>query len=154
MDKHYKDIPAQGTHRGETPGQDPSTSVSAPSSTDVTSRGRPVAKTFLHVRHNEEGWQRLSLHAPDNLPEPTSGTTEMGRYTSTAEIRDALNREQDKTKFVVMENTETGEVFYQNQAEIRDDLTADGRFNQFTLFDTQEAAAAYADRRQNEMQQR
>lgn len=150
MDKHYSDIPVQGKHRGETPPQEVSTSVRAPMPSDITSEGHPIARTGIHVRHDDEGWERLSLYDSKNVPEPTGGTTELGRYTSNADIQGALARQRSNTRFIVMENTETGEVIYQNEKDIRDDLTVGGRFNQFTWFDTQEAAAAYADRRQKE----
>lgn len=150
MDKHYSDIPIAGKHRGETPEQEVSTSVQAPMPSDVTVEGHPITRTGIHVRHDDEGWERVSLYDAHALPEPVSGTTELGRYTSNAEIQDALARQRSNTSFVVMENTETGEVIYQNEKEIRDDLTVGGRFNQFTFFKNQEDAAAYADRRQKE----
>ncbi|PSQ88481.1 MAG: hypothetical protein BRD45_06230 [Bacteroidetes bacterium QS_8_64_10] len=73
---------------------------------------------------------------------------EMGRYESEAELAEGLSDVSEAGKFVVFEDTAGGDVQVGRAAEISDNWTEGGRFDQVMLFDSEEAAAAYAEERQ------
>ena len=153
--KSYDDLTTQGTHQGDTSnaeenevtvrGQDP------PAPADETDQSdKPAERTFRLSRNEDKGTYRARSWAPDALDEPAEGYAEQGRYETQAEVTEALSdSQQDGPRFIVLENTETGEVRLDREDAISDDWTENGRFDQFTLFDDEDQANTYADQQQS-----
>lgn len=163
-----ENIPLQGTHQGTT--DDPLTSsVRAQTPPDPTAGAERVEegtkqragdqkeKTSPSSRPHDLGTYRLShdpqsgrhrvrLHPPaEDMPAPGGGFREISRHSSPQEMNDALESGlPDGPRFVVLENTETGERFFDREGATSDNWFAGGRFDQVTLFDREEEAARYA----------
>ncbi|HET6568778.1 MAG TPA: hypothetical protein VFG50_12500 [Rhodothermales bacterium] len=151
MDTLYPDIPTAGVHRGALDHvEEITTSVRAARINPEKAERKPVEKTYVHLRSDTEGWERVRAYDSDHLPQPVGGTTEQGRFTSTDEVGRLLTKFRDQNqRYVVFENTETGDVFYQNETDVHGDWTGNGRFDQITVFNDQGEAAAYAERRRS-----
>jgi hypothetical protein len=149
MDKPYADIPAAGRHRGSQTGTETGSSVRAPEPLDPRqAQGHPVAITYQHLVSEAQGTHRLRRISSAHTPEPVRGYTEMGRYTSIGELRRVLDQFRDQQRFVVFENTATGEVYYDDESNVHDNWTGDGQFDVVTVFEDENQAAAYIDERQ------
>lgn len=148
MDKPYPNIPRQGTHRPDPDVRKTGTSVRAPRAPDpAKTEGEPVQT--LQLSFNEtEGLYRLRNWTSGEIPVPQDTYTEIGRFGGSTAFADALEQLPNKPRFVVMEHSQTGDVFYGRESNLSDNWSAGGRFDQITIFDSEEAAAAYAEERQ------
>lgn len=148
METLYPNIPTAGVHRGELDHvEEITTSVRAPVMDPEKAKRKPVHKTYVHLRSDIEGWERVRAYNSNRAPRPGGGVTEMGRFTSMDEIGGVLTQRGDQNqRYVVFENTATGEIFYEREAEIQGDWTGNGRFDQVTVFGSQDEAASYTAR--------
>ena len=154
----YEDLTTQGTHRGDTSnaeenevtvrGQEPPAQADASADASDQSTEAPE-RTFRLSRNEEEGTYRARAWSPDAIDDSAEGYAEQGRYETQAEMTEALSDLPDGPRFVVLENTETGEVRLDREGALSDDWTENGRFDQFTLFDDEAKADAYAEHQQN-----
>lgn len=150
MDRPYDSIPrAGGEHRPDDASYDTSSTVRAPKpphlkDADDTS---DVPDATTQLLHNEgEGLYRLRAWTTPEPGEPGEGYTELHRYSGTtwAGVDEHLPKQP---RFVVFENTDTGEVYFGRNTNLSDNWTDGGRFDQVTIFATEEDAAAYAESR-------
>jgi hypothetical protein len=74
------------------------------------------------------------------------GFREISRHSSAQEMSDALDgRLPDGPRFLVLENTQTGEAVFDHESALSDNLFAGGRYDQVTIFESENEAAAYVD---------
>ena len=142
----YSSIPTAGEHRG--PKQEKNTTgteVRAPHAQSVEAGEHAEDTTYRLVHSPDSGQYRLSRwNEGATLDE---GYRELGRYRE-SELSSALSALPDAPRFVVFENSETGEVQMQRESEISANWTDGGRFDRVILFDEESEAAAYAASRQ------
>lgn len=93
--------------------------------------------------HDAKGWYRIRA----GVSPASEGYSELGRHDLSKGIGVALEHVGDGPYFVVLENEDTGEVFYEADHNLSDNWSDGGRFDVITLFSSEEEAAAYADER-------
>ncbi len=148
MSEKYKDLTTQGEHRGGAAEHESGSNVRAPEPPDESSaENAPVEQTYQLIRHTESGYYKLRAQTKAASSSPEPGYAELGRYTTHEELNKALSDVEDQIQFVVFENTESGEVFFDREKNISGDWTGDGRFDQVNFFDDESAAASYAETR-------
>jgi hypothetical protein len=76
------------------------------------------------------------------------GFTSLCSVDSGAGIAPALEQIGEGPFWVVLENSDTGEVFYEADYNLSDNWSDGGRFDSVTLFPSEDEAASYADERQ------
>ncbi|PSQ71810.1 MAG: hypothetical protein BRD38_00730 [Bacteroidetes bacterium QH_9_67_14] len=76
---------------------------------------------------------------------------EISRHSSPREMSDALDsRLPDGPRFIVLENTETGEAVVDHEGALSDNWFAGGRYDQVTVFESEDEAAAYVEEGEKE----
>jgi hypothetical protein len=168
-------IPLQGTHRGETDDPitssvraqqppDPTPSAervpedgSAPDADEAgadeaNADDAPVEKTddlgdYRLSRDPASGRVRASLRPPAEESEtPGGGFREISRHSSPEDMSDALDGTlPDGPRFIVLENTETGEAVFDRESALSGNLFDGGRYDQVTVFESEDEAAAYVE---------
>ena len=157
-----ENIPLQGTHQGET---------DAPLTSSVRAQEPPDPTPGAEERVGEEnaeqggaeeaddirtyqlahdpasGRHRVRVRPPGaDADAPGGGFKELSRHSSPEEMSDALESGlPDGPRFVVLENTDTGETVFDREGALSADWFAGGRFDQATVFDSEDEAAKYAD---------
>jgi hypothetical protein len=166
------DIPLQGTHPGDGPDDPLTSSVRAQQPPDPAPRAERVEdEAEIGAAKNEEadeaprdlgeyrlsrdpasGRHRVSLRPPAEEGEsPGGGFRELSRYSSPQDMSEALEeRLPDGPRFVVLENSETGAVRYDQNVALGGDWLVGGRYDQATVFEREEEAAAYVEKRREE----
>lgn len=140
MDRPYESIPSQGTHQGERVDEEPSTNVRAQPA-PYPPEHEPEAPAFGLYHNEAERTYRIRPWRDDAPPEAGYTHVETGGL-------DALTSHlPESARFVVFENPETGEVYYDKQGNLTGGVPGGG-FTQLTVFGDEIAAAAYADERQ------
>jgi hypothetical protein len=151
----YDDIPTAGRHPGDDSEHESGTNVRAlgppepgryesqPDDAEETS-----ASLFRVARHKTKDTYRVRAWSEAKIENLGDDYEEMGRYESEAELAEGLSDVSEAGKFVVFEDTAGGDVQVGRAAEISGNWTEGGRFDQVMLFDSEEAAAAYAEERQ------
>lgn len=147
----YDDIPTQGTHQGdESNAEENETTVRGQDPPDpVAASGEKTERSFHLARHEESGRYRVRTSSD----EPGEGYEAIGRHDTEGDLTEALGDLDDRTerrRFVVFENTDTGAVRFDREAALSDNWMADGRFDQFTLFESEDEAARYAEQRETD----
>ncbi len=99
-----------------------------------------VSHSADRSRYRLRGWMEGLTDDP--------GYTELGRHDE-GELAQALEQLPDKPRFVVFENTDTGQVYLDRENNMGSDWTGGGQFDQVTLFEDETDAAAYAEERQS-----
>jgi hypothetical protein len=146
----HDDLAPTGTYTGPAPkhedrGTDEGTVVRAPKAEDDRDPNAKVERTVQlshsadRSRYRLRGWMEGIADDADY--------TELGRHQE-GELAQALEQLPDKPRFVVFENTETGEVYLDRESNLGNNWTGGGKFNQVTMFEDETDAAAYADERQ------
>lgn len=150
-EKPYRDLSTQGRHRGDKEGLESGMSVRAPQPPDrkqATSEASQQPGPTHQVLFNEgKGLYRVRLWNTEDVGTPPEAFEELGRYPA-EEFSSAHEHFPDQPYYVVLENTESGEVFLAGSEIISDNWSQEGQFDQFTVFENEPDAAAYADRRQ------
>ena len=88
----------------------------------------------------------------EDAPESEADFTEITRIENDAALTEAVDQLPSPSPYVVFENTESGEVFYEGEYSIGRNWSQDGRFDQITMFGSEEEAAAYVSERQESHQ--
>lgn len=147
MDRPYDSIPRTGRHGGEQRDEEPSSSVRAPDAPHPPAREPERPAPAYHLYHNEaEGIYRIhswQAEAP-GAPEGEADYRPVGRYDAVDALIEQLS---DQARYVVFENSETGDVYYSSEQNLTSWAT-DDRFDRVTVFNDNEAAAAYVEARQ------
>ena len=149
MDRPYDSIPRQGKHLGKDLDEEPTTNVRAqpaakPTSDDSTSGG------IIQCSFNAAaGRYRIRRWPDESKVSPGEGYEELRRVPEGSPPDEILEALPDAPHFVVLENSETGEVFFDKESDLSGNWTGDGQFDQVTVFDTEEAAENYASERQD-----
>lgn len=154
MPDAYDDIPTQGTHQGdESNAEENKMTVRGQTPPDpVAATSEKTERSFRLSRHEESGRHRVRVHTGEDEPEEgDEGYEEIGRAASEDDLAEALDDLPGQPRFVVFENTDTGDVYFDRETALSDDWAAGDRFDQFTLFDSEDEAARYADQRESEM---
>lgn len=148
MDRSYDSIPRQGEHLGRDLNEEPTTNVRAQEAREPTAK-EPADDGIVQCAYNEsEKHYRVRLWPEETEITVGEGYKEVGRAPDGAPLSDLFDEFPEKPHFVVFENQETGEVYFERDNELSDNWTADGRFDQVTVFEDEEAAASYAESRQ------
>ncbi len=146
----HDDLAPTGTYNGPAPkhedrGTDEGTVVRAPKAEDDRDPNAQPERT-VQLSHNADrsryrlrGWMEGMTDYP--------GYTELGRHPE-GDLAQALEGLPDKPRFVVFENTETGEVYLDRENNLGDNWTGGGKFDQVTLFEDETDAAEYAEQQQ------
>lgn len=140
----YESIPTSGQHRGPKQSNDTGTEVRTAES-DASAQPGESETIFRLVHSPEQRRYRLSRWAEGSPVE--AGYEELGRYRE-AELGSALSHLPEAPRFVVFENSKTGEVNMQRETEVSANWTDGGRFDQVLFFDDEAEAAEYAASRQ------
>ena len=144
MTKPYEDIPTQGKHRGDASKLESGMNVRAPKPPDpAQTSNKPVHRTHQFMHDEKKGLYRFRLWTTEAIDEPPEGYRELGRYRAD-DLDEAFKKLPDEPRYVVFENTETGEVFYDSERNLSGSWTEEGRFDQVTVFEEEPDAAAYA----------
>lgn len=151
-DRPYPRVPRDGgVHRPDDSDIEGSQTVRAPEP-PLKSDAGPAPPATVQLLHNKaKGLYRLRAWRDEDVPTEVDDYTEMNRFGPDDTLTSVLEEMPDKPRFVVFENTETGEVFYGRESNLSDNWMQGGRFDQVTLFDDATVAAAYADERQAAM---
>lgn len=168
-----ENIPLQGTHQGAT--EDPLTSsvraqqppdpapraadeeagnnAKVEASEDASAEQSGDLGTYQLAHDPASGRHRVRVRPPSEEAEaPGGGFRELSRHSSPQDMSDALDSQlPDGPRFIVLENTDTGAVRFEREGALSDDWFANGRFDQVTVFESEDDAAAYADERGSEM---
>lgn len=160
------DVPLQGTHQGDTDdpltssvrGQqppDPTPSADRvaedePSGEGAAAEASGDVRTYQLSHDSASGRHRVRLRPPAEEDEAAGGGfKELSRHESEEDLSSALDEQlPDGPRFIVLENTDTGEVRVDREGAVANDWFGDGRFDQATLFDDENEASAYADEQQ------
>ncbi len=136
----YDDLPTSGTHKKPHHENETGTEVRAPDAPDDTAADEPGTSTYQLLHAPEQAHYRLqSWDEGAPLPE---GYAELGRY-GRKDLASALAPLSERARFVVLENSKTGEVHLENMSNISANWTDGGRFDRVTLFEDQSDAANY-----------
>ncbi len=149
MNRPYDSIPrAGGPHLKKIDRKHSSLNVSAPPAPDFDKR--PVRKkqgqTFQLSYNEVLGSYRVNMWK-SGTGKNEEGYTELSRHSTTTELASTLDDASSSLGYVVLENSDTGEVFLEQELNLRGDWTQEGRFDRITTFADEEAAVAYADQR-------
>lgn len=148
MGHTYDDIPATGQHRGEGADQNVTSSVRAQEArSELAPPPKPVHRVFRLTLHEPEGYYQLRAWTTEEPDTPLEGTREIGRYGSQSELTKGLASLPGEDRFVVFEDSATGELYYEREQNVTGDWLGDTQFDQVSIFSTEEAAAAYVERR-------
>lgn len=161
-----ENIPLQGTHQGDT--DDPLTSsVRAQKPPDPTSGAERVEeesteegeqetsgdiRTYQLSHDPASGRHRVRVRPPgDEAEAPGGGFKELSRHSSPEEMSDALESGlPDGPRFVVLENTDTGETILDREGRLTDDWFVEEGFDQVTIFNREEEAAQYVEEQKSD----
>ncbi len=150
----YEDIPLQGKHRGSTPGEDAheaSTSVRAQQPPDAPGEEEATSTYQLLKSNLGGGTYRVQAWKPGEEATVPEDHEEVGRYDTghdaQAALEGALGDPSGAPRYVVLESTETGEVQLSRLRRLSDKQFSGTRYDRFTLFADEDAAARYADAR-------
>ncbi len=147
MEKPYADLTTEGTHRGDVDAKHSGMNVRAPQPEDVTASGSPVKRTFRYSQNEESGARRIAWQAEGDVPTPDEGYTPMGSFTSMDELGQKFAwMHESRNRYAVFENSETGERKMLNETDLSGDWTAGGQYDRVTVFDDENAAAAFVDK--------
>ena len=146
MDRPYDSIPRQGSHAGGQHDEEPTTSVRAQPAPHPPETEPPATPTFgLYYNEQEDVYRIRSWQseAPSDQ-ENADAYRSLGTYDR---IDALLTELPERDRFIVFENPETGEVYYDKEGNITGGLTG-GQFMQVNVFRDETTAAAYAESRQ------
>lgn len=149
MDRAYDDIPRQGKHQGPALDEEPTTSVRAQEAVKPTAQDETAFGVTVFAYNEEAGRyqvRRWKSESEVDLPEDYSEIRRVRESEPATEMLDAIPGDG---QFVVLENAESGDVYFDREFELTDNWSDEGRFNQFTVFEDEEAAAEYANSRQS-----
>lgn len=154
-DRLYNNLPRQGRHQGQRADEEPTTSVRA----QPAPRPEPPTNTvsspraYRLDRHKEEGHYRVHSWSSEAMePPPAPEYEEVDRFDRFPALTQHVSAMDEPPRFIVLENSETGEVYYDHERDLSDNWAEEGAFDQATVFTDEPAAAAYADRRRQERQ--
>lgn len=148
MNKPYEDLSTQGKHQDKPEGVEPSgMEVRAQEAPDLSnSESKPV---YQLAHHESGGYYRLRTSADPETAALEEGYREIGRYSSDEDLARAIDELPERGAFIVMENSENGEVYYDRQANVTSGFTGSSDYDQVTFFRDEEKAAAYAQERES-----
>lgn len=151
-DRPYDDIPRTGgAHRKQIDEEHSGLNVRAPfPPSPEQQENAPSAPAAFQLSFNESTGAYRVRAWKDEVGACEAGYGEVSRHQTRQELAASLEDVAPGRGFVVLESSETGEVFVEQEVNLRDDWTQDGRFDQITLFEDEEAASAYAADRQGE----
>ncbi len=149
MSKH-DDLAPTGSYNGPDPkhedsSSDDGTEVRALEAEDDRDPNAAVEQTVQLSHSADRSRYRLRNWREGLADYP--GYTELSRHPK-GELAQALEQLPDKPRFVVFENTDTGEVYLDRENNLGDNWTGDGKFDQVTLFEDETDAAEYAEKQQ------
>lgn len=158
----YEDIPtAGGDHRGSKKrgGEEEyeqHSNVRAQDPPDLPGKkaqekmdGDSSSHTFQTMKSDTMGTYRVRRWKPgQTVGAAAEGYEETGRPGTNEDLDADIRQETTDRRYAVLENTESGEVFVDQQENLSDNWFAGGQFDQITFFADQDEAAAYADERQ------
>lgn len=148
MDRPYDDIPRQGEHLGESLDQEPTTNVRAQKPARPSEPSGESEAFFQFSYNKAEGLYRIRRRQRESEAAPEDGYKEIDRIPEGETLTDIVEQLTDKPRFVVFENLDSGDVFFDRESDLSEDWTGDGRFDQVTIFEDEDEAAAYAERRE------
>lgn len=148
MSKPYEDLSTQGQHQDKPGGVEPSgMEVRAQKAPDLQEKeNKPV---YLLARHETKGYYRLQTWTDPDAAALDAGFQEVGRYSSAEDLAPALDELPERGAFVVMENSKTGEIYYDRQANVTSGFTGSSDYDQVTFFRDETEAAAFAQERES-----
>ena len=148
MTSSSREIPDTGKHHGGEPDRRVTSSVRAPDPPEVEYQSSPPSSPkFQLTRHEEHGYYQLHAFSTESR-DLEERFEEVGQYSSSRDLKAALEEIPGENRFVVFENSETGDVFFDREQDISGDWTGQGQFNSVAIFEREEDAARYADERQ------
>jgi hypothetical protein len=153
MPTSHDDLAPTGSYSGppipeDRPGTDQGAVVRAPKAEDERDTSQPADRTVQLSFSAEQSRYRLRGWLEGMDADDPDGYTEL-RRCSEGELAQALEHLPDKPRFVVFENTDTGEVFLGRENNLGDNWTGGGKYDQVTLFEDETDAADYAKSRQD-----
>jgi hypothetical protein len=160
MDRPYDSIPRQGKHQGEDVHEEPSTNVRAqeasPPDTEDKAQAAEAAedagtpdgsgrRILQFSQYQAHGRYRLRRWTEETGMKAAEGFEEISRSAdddvSASAVFDQL---PEGPLYVVFENLENGEVFYERDSDLAGSWMGDSEYDQVTIFEDEEAAAEYA----------
>jgi hypothetical protein len=152
-DRPYPQVPRDGGIHREDVDVDTGQTVRAPKPPLKSDAGPHPPKMVQLLYNRAKGLYRLRAWRVEDVPAQVDDYEEMSRFRPDDTFTTVLEELPDKPRFVVFENTDTGEVYYGRENNLSDNWMQGGRFDQVTVFDDATIAAAYADERQAAMQE-
>lgn len=143
MTRPYDKIPRAGGEHGKKIDEEHSgMNVRAPKADDDADRS--TAERILQVSVNEStGCYRFR----SGQGRGSDGFSSLCEVNMEDGVATAMQQIGDGRFWVVLENEDTGEVFYEADHNLSDNWSDGGRFDVVTLFPSEEEAASYADSR-------
>lgn len=142
--------PVEGDSEGDSAKKEAATGDSAEKPAEADPSDAEDLRTYQLSEDPASGHYRVRVLSEKAAPEaPGSTFEEIDRRASADAFPEDLRADlPDGPRFAVLENTETGEVYF-DRANNLSDWQAGGDFDQVTLFEREDEAARYADERQN-----
>ena len=97
--------------------------------------------------NEDKGQYRVRLWHDEEVGAAPESFEELGRYPAEA-FSSARAHFPDEPYYVVLENTQSGEVYVTGSDVISANWSQEGQFDQFTVFENEQDANAYAEQRQ------
>lgn len=157
----YEDIPTGGgdhrgsEHRGgEEEYEEGTSSVRAQDAPELPGKeaeekvdgGDGDGHTFQVMESGTMGTYRVRRWKPGQaIGAAAEGYEETSRATTNEDVDASIREQTTERRYAVLENTESGQVFMDQQENLSDNWFAGGRFDQITFFADEDEAAAYAD---------
>lgn len=158
-DRSYDSIPRQGEHQGGEVREEASTNVRAqeaappPVDEEIVKSSRAGAADpesefsggIIQFSHREtDGLYRIRRWRSEPDTKAADEFEELEQLPGGEPMTGLYEQLPDGPMFVVFENSDSGEVFFDADSDLGGDWTGDGRFDQVTIFRDEQAAAAYA----------
>jgi hypothetical protein len=145
MSGKYDSIPATGgAHEKDIPEKHSGMNVRAPKAEDHVDSSTDREETFNVLVHDAKGWYRVTRQ--QKSVEGYRRAEDIDISAGISPIKDQLG---GGPLYVVLENDDTGEVFYEADHNLSDNWSDGGRFDTATIFSSEEEAASYVDERRS-----
>lgn len=145
----YDDIPLQGRHQGDAPHETGMNVRAQQPPAPESPSSKTAERTYRLLKSDLEGQYHVSAWTPGQEATAPEEYEELGHYESDTALEKALDELPEAPRFVVLENSETGDARLAHLEDLSDNWAASERYDQFRLFASEDEAARYADERRS-----
>lgn len=145
----YDNIPLQGKHQGDAP-HETGMNVRAQQPPDPESpSSETIKRTYQLLKSDLEGQYHVRAWTPGQEATAPEEYEELGHYESDTALEKALDELPEAPRFIVLENSETGDARLAHLEDLSDNWAAGENYDQFMLFADEDEASRYVDERRS-----